>query len=44
MKQQVNKPKGFPSESSPGLSHLAFLRDANNMSSASQQQEGNDGL
>ena len=44
MKQQINKPKGFPSESSPGLSHQAFLRDVNNMSSAGQQQEGNDSL
>jgi hypothetical protein len=44
MKQQVNKPKGFPSDSSPGLSHQAFLRDANNISSTSQQQETNDGF
>lgn len=44
LKQQVHKPKGFPSESSPGVSHQAFLRDANNLSSTCQQQEGHDGL
>ena len=44
MKQQGIKPKGFPSESSPGLSHQAFLRDANNLSSTGQLlQETNDG-
>jgi hypothetical protein len=45
MKQQVIKPKGFPSaDSSPGLSHQAFLRDANNLSANSQLQESNDGF